>query len=264
MITREIKYFSDYKGEWEKSTKEYGTTSRHRTGIPQVDIYLGGGYGKDNSFELISVYGRPGVGKSMFGLRMIVNEILKGTKIAAMFLEDDMGELLSRIERLVDGDFQEVLNCKNVEILPEDATDEMWELEEVYEWLEHKINQGIELIYIDHLQFLYENDNADSSDMYQRHRIFMKKVNKLFKKTKTTAIIISHVNKNTQAKGIDKMIGSSSLGGAVTKAIEVFKDGDGNTFIELTKSRYTRDQVGNPLAIDILKGKAHVQNPFNH
>jgi len=261
MITREIKYFSDYKEDWIRSTQEYGFTTRHETGIAALDSYLGGGYGKKNAFELVSVYGRPGVGKSMFGLRMLVCEILKGTKISAMFLEDDMGELLSRVERLVGKEsFNKILESRDVELLPEDATDEMWKLDEVLEWLEHKISGGSEIIYIDHLQFLYENDDGDNKDMYQRHRIFMKKLNKIFKKARATAIIISHVSKNTQAKGIDKMIGSGSLAGAVTKAIEVYKDAEGETFVELTKSRYTRDQVGNPLKIDILEGEVNVFN----
>lgn len=263
MISREVKYFKDYLEEADKGLKEFGRTPKYSTGDPIIDSYIGGGFGKTHAFEIVAIFGESGIGKSMFGLKMIAHEISKGTKAAAMFLEDQMGELINRIRHMQRSDlFNKMMQSENVELLPESATENLWKFDEIIDWIEYKYKTGIELFYIDHVQFLYENADLDSRDVWNEHRIFNKKLNNLCKKYGITLVIISHVNKDKTAKGVNKMQGSGSFGQATTKAIHIFEV-DGKKFIEVAKSRY-HEKKDQPLQITDSLLLKESYDPFTH
>jgi predicted ATP-dependent serine protease len=257
-LSQKVVLLRDTYADAIKFRSEFGITRKYSTGDKRVDDYLGGGFGKRGSFEIVVLYGRPGIGKSSFALKMLAKSMLDGKKIAAMFLEDDMTEIHMRMEAIVGiPAYEKIIAMDNVELLPDEATDDMWQFDEILEWIQSKHeDSATEIFFIDHIQFLFENEDGDSRDAYQRQRIFMKKLNRLCKKTKTTVVLISHVNKNQYAKGTDKMVGTGALAGVVTKAIEVFKDEDGKVKILLTKSRYTRDHTEDPLPITIYGRRA--------
>ena len=51
--------------------------------------------------------------------------------------------------------------------------------------------------------------------------------------------MISHVNKNTKAEGLDRILGSSAIVQAATNVIEVFKRKNNTVGMQMLKSRFT-------------------------
>jgi len=229
--------FSDYKEEAEKLWKNYGSTNRHKTGVESFDEWLYGGFGRPSGYEIVVVHGPTGVGKTTLATQMLMAEIVKGTKIGLMVLEDYPADLLNKIRATAGEEiYKKVISQDNVHLMPPKNIDRRWKLDELRDLMEEWYKYGDEIILIDPLQFAFENAKLESNNIYDEHRDFLTKVNFLVKEMQKTAIIISHDSKDKTAKGKDKIIGSSGIAQIATKIIEI--DPDKNC-LWMNKSRFT-------------------------
>lgn len=254
-ITKQLVYIGDFLTEAQKLKLTYGHTELYSTRNVDLDRYLHGdsnrhnnhlykgGYGRPDGYEVIVLYGSTGIGKSTVALNLIADPIVKGKKVGLLVLEDDMADVSVRLSYVLsDSEYKAMNEAKNVRCLPKDALVRSWTLPDLLEYIEKWFEDGIELILLDHLQFAFEGaESIKGENEYTAQRVFMQKLNQLVKKHKRTVILISHINKNSTAKGMDRIQGSGAIAQAATKSIEVYRDDDMDCLVvHMRKSRFTR------------------------
>lgn len=242
MIGREIVYLRDFKDEADKLRKDYGFTRRFSTGSDSLDLYLGGGYGRNNGYEMVLIFGPTKIGKSMIALNFLKEPITNGDRVGLLTLEDAGADVYIRMtdilgekatkQRVLTGDTVHMMN-------PEDLL-QSWKLTDLLVMIEEWFTQRkLDVILLDHLQFAFEGAEAiKGENEYTTQRIFMQKLNQLMKRINKTIILISHVNKDGSSKGTNKIVGSGSIAQGATKLIEANRE-DGVIKIRMWGSRFT-------------------------
>lgn len=252
-LSKEEVYIGDFADEAEHLAKTYGTTDLFSTGHGVLDRYLHGnpnkhvnyrgGFGRKDGYEIMLIYGPTGAGKSTVALNFLAPAIMAGKRVGLLVLEDDMADASVRLKLILgDTDWKKMNAANTVVCLPRDAMTKKWQLPELLKYIEDWfVEQKVDLILLDHLQFAFENAEAvKGENEYSAQRVFMRDLNGLMKRVKKTIIMISHVNKAVGAKGMDRVMGSGSLAQAATKVIEIGKDKDTRaTTLYLRKSRFT-------------------------
>lgn len=243
LISKQAVYIGDFYEKAKELKKTWGKTDLYSTGQSVLDDYFYGGYGRKDGYEIVLLYGETGIGKSTVGLNFLASPILSNVKVGLLVLEDDMADVSNRMSEILGHNAYMKMNSKQtVRCLPEDALTKSWNLDELLEYIESWFADGIEIIFLDHLQFAFENaDSVKGENEYIAQRIFMRKLNFLMKKVKKTIILVSHVNKANGSKGMNKIVGSGSIAQASTKVIEISDDKMEDVIrIELRKSRFTK------------------------
>lgn len=243
-LTKEQVYIGDFLQKARILKQTWGRTDLYSTGHKALDTYFSGGFGRRNGYEIVLLYGPTGVGKSTVALNFMASAIQRGVRCGMLVLEDDMADVSNRLERVLGAaDYAKMNAARQVLCLPEDALEKSWSLADLLVYIEDWFTQEkIDLILLDHLQFAFENaEAAKNENEYRAQRVFMQGLNQLMKRTGKTIILVSHMNKATAAKGMDRIVGSGALAQAATKVIEVTEDPDlADTLrLELRKSRFT-------------------------
>lgn len=245
-MSRQIEYLSDYEEEANLRRSTFGRTDKHLTGFGGLDEYLGAGYGNRHGYEIITVFGESGVGKSSFVLNMVAHEMLLGTKVGLMILEDDMPDVYNRLQAIVEErGMLHLKRHKNVEVLPNEMLEKGWNAEVILQWMRDKhADRGIELFVLDHINFVFDNEeNGKNEDRLTQQRRFMLALNLLVKKLKLTVIIVSHTAK-AEAGGMNRIYGTTAIKQISTKVIGVDIAEGGDLVITMYKSRFTRRAEG--------------------
>lgn len=223
-----------------KEINNWGKTDLYSTGDAVIDEYLGGGFGRKDGYEIITIFGGTGMNKSTFATSIILDAAKKGTTIAYFALEDDPKDVTKRI--LIQCEMNEELALKildNILFMPESKGYTLPEMSEAIE----KIFKIADIVVVDPLQFIFEASEVGKGESeFNRQRTFMRDMNTVMKHTNKTLIIVSHTNKGDgkQAKiGLDKIIGSSAVAQVSTKAIEIGRDSEGLQHIQLWKNRFS-------------------------
>lgn len=224
-----------------KDMGEWGTTDLYSTGDPILDEYLGGGYGRKDGYEIMTIFGDTGMNKSTLATTMILDPALKGTQVAYFALEDDPKDVVRRM--IVQcGDDEEKLKkiTSNVMFMPEN---DGYTLDMMADAIED-IFMVADIVVVDPLQFIFEASVAEKGETeFNRQRLFMRKMNNIMKHTNKTLIIVSHTSKGGGGKdakrGLDKIIGSSAVAQVSTKVLEIDRKEDGVQGIRLWKTRFT-------------------------
>lgn len=217
----------------------WGTTSLYSFGDPIMDEYMGGGYGRQDGYEIITIFGDTGMNKSTFATSMILDAASKGTQIAYFALEDDPKDVVKRIITQCDGNEEKLTNItNNILFMPEN---DGYTLDMMADAIEEMF-QIVDIILIDPLQFIFEASVTERGETeFNRQRLFMRKVNNIMKHTNKTLIIVSHTGKGggkDGRQGLDKIIGSSAVAQVSTKVIEIDRK-EGIHGIRLWKTRFT-------------------------
>jgi len=237
----------DFADEAKKLRATWGSTRLYRAApTPKFNEYLGGGYGRQDGYEIVLLYGDTGVGKSTVGLNFLQDPIEKGDKVGLLVLEDAGADVFIRLSNIlgVEGTKKYIMESDNIHFMPQEDLVKSWNLDDLLKLIEEWfVDRKIDVIFLDHLQFAFEGaESIKGENEYISQRIFMQKLNQLMKKMNKTIILISHVNKQAGAKGMAKIVGSGSIAQAGTKVIEVEEDKDmgvGALRIWLRKSRFT-------------------------
>lgn len=236
----ELVYLSDYRGEADQTLKEFGRTDLYSTGDRKLDEWLGFGFGRRNGYYMMLIAGTTGVGKSSVAIRLLMHSVEHRTPQAWLILEDSPADMLNRLCMMTGNREQTMKDVKCVTLMADTMLESGFRLDNIIQWMEAQSKRGIKLFLIDHLQFAFENadDIVEKNEMLNQ-RIFMKKLNFLAKREHLTVIMISHVNKNTKAEGLDRILGSSAIVQAATNVIEVFKRKNNTVGMQMLKSRFT-------------------------
>jgi len=242
-LTKQIVYIGDFAEKAKQLKESWGRTDLFTTGHGVLDKYLSGGFGRKDGYEIVLLYGPTGVGKSTVALNFMAPAIRQNTKVGLLVLEDDMADVSNRLSQVLNAEEYEKMNkSQTVRCLPEDALVKSWNLNDLLDYIEAWFDDGIDLILLDHLQFAFENAEAiKGENEYIAQRVFMQKLNQLLKKKKKTIILVSHMNKATGAKGMDRIVGSGALAQVATKVVEI-TESDLQDCIDLNvrKSRFTK------------------------
>ena len=245
-LSKKIVYLRDFKEEAEKLRKSWGRTDYFSTGTRVLDDHIGGGYGRRDGYEIVLLYGDTGVGKSTVGLNFLRDPIVNDKKVGLLVLEDAGADVFIRLSDILGHDDTKkyIMGSDNIHFMPQEDLVKSWNLDDLLNLIEEWFNdRKIDVIFLDHLQFAFEGaESIKGENEYISQRIFMQKLNQLMKKLNKTIILISHVNKANNAKGMAKIVGSGSIAQAGTKVIEVEEDKDmgvGALRIWLRKSRFT-------------------------
>lgn len=222
-----------HKKRADEMAEYFGITNRYSAGCLSLDQYLGGGYGrKGDGYEIVLLYGASGRGKSIFGLNMMLDPIIKGERVGLMILEDDPADVVNRLRVMTNGAIDDASNVFFAEDQSQGYTLDQ-ALRAVEEWF--KI---CDVIFLDHLEYLFAGALGESErDVFMKQAIWMRRLNSLMKGNGKTIVMVQHTNK-TQEQGLDKIKGSGAFAQTCTKIIEVDKIPGGST-VKLWKSRFT-------------------------
>lgn len=237
-------------------------TNRYSFGDPIIDEYLGGGWGRQNGYELICIFGDTGMNKSTFISQMAITAAKKGANIAYLALEDEIEDVVDRIDRQITGKTgglgkeQEALEVlRKIDFLPEN---DGYTLESLADFIE-ELFKTWDVVFVDPLQFVFEASMVDKGETeWNRQRVFLRRLNNIMKKHSEEGkvlVFVSHTNKGGNFRdraemGMQKLQGSTAIQQICTKVIEIGRTNDGLRHLRLWKTRFTRyRRIG--LQIDI-------------
>lgn len=258
-ISREIALARDFAQEAELLKANYGRTSLYSTSALKLDSYLGGGFGRENAYEVVLLFGPTKIGKSTVALNFAGAAIKQGQRVGIMNLEDDSPDVFLRLAMIVGKQATEdyILRGDTVHLMAPSAVGKPWKLTELIELIESWFtDRKIDLLVLDHLQFAFEAADFRGENEYQAQRTFMRELNGLMRRVKKTIILVSHIGKATGAAGVgvNKIVGSSGIAAASTKLIELSKDGSGQLWLQEWGSRFTATpDLPHPVRLDNLR-----------
>ena len=245
-LSKRVIYLRDFAAEAAKLRNTWGTTNLYSSGNVGLDKHLGGGYGRKDGYEIVILYGDTGVGKSTVALNLLKHPILSGARVGLLVLEDDGADVFIRLSNVLGGEGtkKHIMAGDSIHFMPQEDLVKSWNLDDLLKLIEEWFNERkIDVILLDHLQFAFEGaESIKGENEYISQRVFMQKLNQLMKRIKKTIILVSHVNKAVQAKGMGKIVGSGAIAQAGTKVIEVAEDTDmgaGALRVQMRKSRFT-------------------------
>ena len=219
--------------------KDFGVTGMYSSGDLEINRYLGGttvgAYGRKNGYELVLIFGDTGAGKSTLGLNLVVDPIRKGKRVGLMILEDDPSDVVNRMRMIYGPDIDE----KNNVFFSDDQSNG-YTLEQALDAIEDWL-KVCDVILLDHLEYLWKGSIGQSErDKWTAQEIWMRRLNSLMKRTNKTIIMVQHTNKGGKdTKGMNQIMGSSSLQQTATKVIQFGRLEDGASFMRLWKTRFT-------------------------
>lgn len=245
-LSKRIVYLKDFADDAAKLRKTWGKTDLYSTSNSRLDEYLGGGYGRQDGYEIVLLYGDTGIGKSTVALNFLKDPIEKGKNVGLLVLEDDGADVFIRLSTILgnSGTNKWIMQGETLHFMPQEDLVKSWNLDDLLTLIEDWFtNRNLDVILLDHLQFAFEGaEMAKQENEYIAQRIFMQKLNQMIKRMKKTIILVSHVNKNSTSKGMGKIVGSGSIAQASTKVIEIAEDKGIANGIRLwkRKSRFTK------------------------
>lgn len=224
-----------------KRAEKFGVTDRYSTGDPMIDEYFGGGYGRDDAYEVVLIFGDTGVNKSTLATSMVLDPAKKGTKIAYFALEDEPVDVVVRMLKQCGDDYDAI--SKNIRFVKESFG---YSLTDMIKFMGELYDMGHDIIVVDPIQFIFEASAVESGETeYNRQRVFMRMVEKLTEEKGKTAIVVSHTRKGgggtgrNKEEGLDRVIGSNSVTQTATKVLEINRK-DGVHGIRLWKNRFAK------------------------
>jgi predicted ATP-dependent serine protease len=240
--------------EMDKREKHFGRTELYSTGDKVMDEYLGGsypgGYGCEEGYELVLIFGDTGMNKSTLASSLIIEPAKQGKKIAYFSLEDHKADVGVRIRHQA-GNFYEQVR-KNIDFTADCSG---YVLSDLIEFID-QLYDKYDIVVLDPIQFAFEASVVESGEAeYNRQRLFMRKLELITEKKSKTIILVSHTRKRSgnskgQEEGLDRIIGSSGLAQGTTKVIEINRK-DGVPGIRIWKNRFGKGvrPVGLPIKI---------------
>ena len=76
-----------------------GVTNLYSTSVPQIDKYLGGGFGKEGDFEIVLIHSQPKTYKSTLALLFMMDAVRRGIPQGWVILEGSLAEAFNRIRK---------------------------------------------------------------------------------------------------------------------------------------------------------------------
>lgn len=253
-----------------------GVTDLYSTGYPLLDKYMGGGFGKRDSYEIMLIHSQSKMMKSTLAVSMMMDSFSKGHKQGWIILEGTFGEAIIRARRCASDyvKFDKMMaNAAALEnscdqqlfFMSTKMTNEDYTLVNILQWIEH-LNDvaGVSLFFIDPIGYAFDFSVHDKyENEWSRQAKFMQKLSRLCSSRNLTVVMIQHNTKdNDKTKTFrDAAIGgSSTLAKAATKVIEIRREKfvedkimgwHSIMSIEMYMSRHSKDYKYHPIIMKV-------------
>ena len=237
-LGKKIDGYYNYTAKADENESQFGITPESKFFDDKLNEIFCGGLSKPNATNIILIYGASGVGKSLFSLNVIASAIREHKKFAHILLEDDPEESLIRLRKIIP---QKEIDVAPHILISGDNISVQFTQEEALELINDLYeNFNVDIIILDHIQFLFEaTANGSQDNEWIRQRTFVQEINKVVKKYKKTIVLISHVKKGADMS-LDSTTGSNSIPQVATKAIAIYRNEQKNLCLRQEKSRYTK------------------------
>lgn len=259
----------------EKNLKDWdstGVTNLYSTGIPQLDKYLGGGFGKEGDFEIVLIHSQPKTYKSTLALLFMMDAVKRGVPQGWVILEGSLAEALNRLRKSFDPyeEFDKLIPTmdKCVFAMSKKMRRSNYTLGDILKWMRYlHATKGVSLFFIDPLGYAFDFSTRDPyENEWSRQARFMQDLAAFGEDTNSTIVLVQHNTKDSSGPNASHRSaavgGSSTLTKAATKVIELRREGDGVTATgeryrrvsaECYFSRHTFDHDHHPMVIDFYQ-----------
>lgn len=253
---------------WEST----GVTNLFSTGIPQLDRYLGGGFGKEGDFEIVLIHSQPKTYKSTLALMFMMDAARRGIPQGWVILEGSLAEALNRMRRCFYPyeEFDKYIPTMNecVFAMSKKMRRSNYALGDILKWMRYlNSTKGVNLFFIDPLGYAFDFSTRDPyENEWSRQARFMQDLSAFGEDTNSTIVIVQHNTKDSSGPNASYRAaavgGSATLTKAATKAIEIRREKDdvtsvGERFrriaVEMYFSRHGLDHSRQPLLIDVYQ-----------
>ena len=230
--------YGNHKWEADEADASGDLTPMYKFFDPKLNGYFAGGIAKPNATNIVLIFWTSGVGKSLFALNIIASAIREKKKFAHIILEDDTGEMLRRLRKIIP--YEEIVKSDHI-LIPSSQIKTHFDQKEALELFENLFKEHfVDIIILDHIQFLFEASAAGSQENeWIRQRLFVQELNRVVKTYKNTLVIVSHVKKGADMT-LDSTTGSNSIPQVATKAYAIYRNASKQLCIRQEKTRYTK------------------------
>lgn len=254
---------------WEST----GVTNLYSTGVPQIDKYLGGGFGKEGDFEIVLIHSQPKTYKSTLALLFMMDAVRREVPQGWVILEGSLAEAMNRVRKSFDPyeEFDKLV--PNMEKCVYAMSKKMrrskqFTLSNILKWMQDLyINKGVKLFFVDPLGYAFDFSTRDKyENEWSRQARFMQDLAAFGEDTNSTIVLVQHNTKDSSGPNASYRAaavgGSSTLTKAATKVIELRREKDdvtstGERFrriaLECYFSRHTFDHDHHPMLIDFYQ-----------
>lgn len=250
-----------------------GITNKYSTGIPKLDQYLGGGFGKEGDFEIVLIHSQPKTYKSTLALLFMMDSVARGIPQGWVILEGSLAEAFNRVRKSFKPyeDFDKLI--PNMEKCVFAMSKKMrrsneFTLNNILRWMKNlHATKGVNLFFIDPLGYAFDFSVRDQfENEWSRQARFMQELAAFGEDTDSTIVLVQHNTKDSS--GVNKVYRAAAVGGSstltktATKVIELRREKDettamGDRFrriaLECYYSRHTFDHDRNPMLIDFYQ-----------
>lgn len=221
-------------------------TDKYSFGDAMIDEYCGGGWGRHDAYGIVCVFGGTGMNKSTLVSQMAISPALKGDKVAYLALEDEIEDVVARMDKQMDAQsglqneqkFKEAM--MNIHFFPENHGYSLSELVKTCK----ELFVVYDVVIIDPIQFVFESSIIERGETeWNRQRVFVNELQAVVKEAKKTLVFVSHTNKSAYNKKEEisaegQMQGAGALPQICTKIIQISRDSDGIRHIYMPKTRF--------------------------
>lgn len=249
-----------------------GVTNLYSTGIPQLDRYLGGGFGKEGDFEIVLIHSQPKTYKSTLALMFMMDAAKRGIPQGWVILEGSLAEALNRMRKCFNPyeEFDKLVPQmdKCVFAMSKKMRRSNYSLGDILKWMKYlHSTKGVSLFFIDPLGYAFDFSTRDPyENEWSRQARFMQELAAFGEDTNSTIVIVQHNTKDSSGPNVSYRAaavgGSATLTKTATKAIEIRREkdeitGTGEQYrriaLEMYFSRHTFDHTRCPMLMDIYQ-----------
>lgn len=248
-------------------------SDKYQTGLPLLDQYFSGGYGKKNSYEFIVIASAPKCYKTTFALKMLSKQVENKTPMMWVLPEMSYGEITNMFRAFyypdkakADKFLVDAIDSGALKIVDKRTIDGIDTPKDLQVVIEMGIKSGVEIFYIDPLNYILGQATATISEQTKAEKDFSRWIARTMEETKKTTIVVMHNVKDPNQHRQFGMAGSAAFSQQATKTIEVRAEdklpaqgtGLGRRVpgqlisVELWKSRGIEQHMFEPLVLKVV------------
>ena len=251
--------------EGDKTWDTQGISDKYSTGLPMLDNYFSGGYGKKNSYEMVLVASAPKCFKTTFAMQMLIEPLKKKVPMLWVLAEMSYGETVNMIRaffypdiKKADKYLKDAYDAGSLKVMDKDTIDGFTDIEQVKRGIEVASAEGCELFYIDPLNYLTKQVAKNQDGQNRIEFDFTKWLKRHLEKQNKTALLVMHNTKDPNLHRQSGLAGTADFPRIATKVIETRNEG------YLPKTGAGRDATvpGSLLSIELWSARGTEQWRF--
>lgn len=225
--------FETIKTEADLTYETQGVSDRYSTGIPSLDRYFSGGYGRKNLYELVLISSAPKQLKTTLAMRLLLEPLKAGVPMYWMLAEMSYGETMNMVRAFfypnineADRVLEEAIDKGTLKIACKETMESITDVESLLTEIKLARANGAELFYADPLNYLTKRaGRGQKKDSWDIESEFIDKMKGYLEQEKLTALFVVHNAKAFTAHHEDGMAGSADFPRIATKTIETRVEG---------------------------------------